>query len=74
MVWGAGSKAVTFLNILKTQGLVEYVVDINPRKTSLFVPGTGQQIVQPEFLQQYKPDVIMIMNPIYRQEIAQDLA
>ncbi len=74
VVWGAGSKAVTFLNILKTQSLVEYVVDINPRKTSLFVPGTGQQIVPPDFLQQYQPDVVIIMNPIYRQEIARNLA
>jgi hypothetical protein len=35
--------------------------------------GTGQQIVAPEFLQQYKPDVAIAMNPVYKAEIRQDL-
>ena len=73
VVWGAGSKAVTFLNILKTRDLVQFVVDINPRKASLFVPGTGQQIIEPSSLAGYKPDTVIIMNPIYRDEIAKML-
>jgi SAM-dependent methyltransferase len=73
VVWGAGSKAVTFLNILKTKDLVEKVIDINPRKTGLYVPGTGQQIVEPSALSDYQPDTVIIMNPIYRDEIAQML-
>lgn len=74
VVWGGGSKAVTFLNVLKAEGLVKYVVDINPRKTSLYVPGTGQEIVEPLFLKEYQPDTVIIMNPIYRKEIARLLA
>ncbi len=70
VVWGAGSKAVTFLNILKSKDLVQYVVDINPRKKSLFVPGTGQQIIEPASLGELQPDTVIIMNPIYRDEIA----
>jgi hypothetical protein len=31
--------------------------------------GTGQEIVPPEFLRTYRPDVVFIMNPIYRSEI-----
>ena len=73
VVWGAGSKAVTFLNILKTRDLVQYVVDINPRKKGLFVPGTGQEIVNPAALADYQPDTVIIMNPIYRDEIAKML-
>jgi len=71
VVWGSGSKGVTFLNMLKTQDQIEYVVDINPRKHGMYVAGTGQQIVPPEFLQNYLPDVVIIMNPIYQDEIRQ---
>jgi hypothetical protein len=37
------------------------------------VPGTGQQIVEPSALSDYQPDTVIIMNPIYRDEIAQML-
>ena len=69
VLWGAGSKGVTFLNILQDQKQIEYVVDINPNKEGKFIPGTGQQIVTPNFLIDYKPDIIIVMNPIYKNEI-----
>jgi SAM-dependent methyltransferase len=69
VVWGAGSKGVTFLNELANQ--IEYVVDINPRKQKMFVAGTGQKIVPPEFMRSYRPDVIIVMNSIYLNEIRQ---
>jgi SAM-dependent methyltransferase len=71
VVWGAGSKGVTFLNTLRLQDRVEYVVDINARKQGMHIAGTGQQIVPPEFLQEYQPDVVIVVNPIYRDEIQQ---
>ncbi len=69
VVWGAGSKGVTFLNVLKPWGQIDYVVDIHPRKAGMYIPGTGQQIVPPAFLQTYQPDVVLVMNPIYTNEI-----
>ena len=69
VVWGGGSKGVTFLNTLDTARLVQYMVDINPRKHGMFVGGTGQRIVAPEFLLDYKPDMIVVMNPVYVEEI-----
>ena len=74
VVWGVGSKGVTFLNVLRTRGQIEYVVDINPRKQGMYTTGTGQKIVAPEFLKSYQPDVIIIMNPIYQTEIQQIVA
>ncbi len=71
VVWGSGSKGVTFLNVLKTQDQIEYVVDINPRKQGMYTAGVGQQIVTPGFLQDYQPDVVIIMNPVYQAEIRQ---
>jgi SAM-dependent methyltransferase len=75
VLWGGGSKGVAFLTTLGI-GLeqIEYVVDINPHKAGTYMAGTGQQIVQPDFLRRYKPDVVIVMNPIYCQEIQENLA
>ncbi len=69
VLWGAGSKGVTFLNTFKIKDEIQYIVDINPRKQGMFVAGTGQKIISPDFLREFKPDVIFIMNAIYRNEI-----
>jgi cyclopropane fatty-acyl-phospholipid synthase-like methyltransferase len=72
VVWGAGAKATTFLNVLRPR-TIEYAVDVNPRKQGKYVIGTGQSIVQPEFLRDYAPDDIICMNPNYLDEIARQL-
>jgi len=72
--WGAGAKGAIFLNVLGEQALVDYVVDINPHKQGHFVPGTGQQIVAPEALRQLKPDALILMNPIYQDEVKRIVA
>jgi hypothetical protein len=69
VVWGGGSKGVTFLNVVKAGEEIEVMVDINPRKTGLFIPGTGQQVVGPGSLQQSPAEVIVVMNPLYVGEI-----
>ena len=75
VAWGAGAKATTFLNIVDPEGsVISHVVDINPRKKGRFVPGSGQQIVEPNALKELRPDVIILLNEIYRDEIAADAA
>lgn len=71
VVWGAGSKGVTFLNIFQNSHQIEYIIDINPIKHGKYIAGTGQQIVPPEMLLDYRPDVVIVMNPIYCEEIRQ---
>jgi SAM-dependent methyltransferase len=73
VIWGSGSKCVSFLTTLDAKDLVEYVVDINPYRHGQFIPGLGKEIMSPAFLKAYQPDQIIIMNPIYRQEIQQML-
>jgi len=73
VLWGAGSKGVAFLTTLDIRHEIEYAVDINPYKDGTFMAGTGQQIVVPEFLRRYKPDVVIVMNPIYCNEIQREL-
>lgn len=70
VIWGTGSKGVSFLNTIKDSH-IEYAVDINPKKHGKYVAGTAQQIVSPSFLKIYQPDVVIVMNPIYKQEVQQ---
>lgn len=73
VIWGGGSKGVAFLTTLGLQEEIEYAVDINPHKHGTFMAGTGQEIVSPQFLKEYQPDLVLVMNPIYCDEISQDL-
>jgi hypothetical protein len=74
VLWGSGSKAVAFLTTLGLRSEIEHVVDINPYRVGKFLPGTGQSIVAPAFLREYNPDNVVIMNPVYRDEIGRELA
>jgi SAM-dependent methyltransferase len=74
VIWGAGSKGVAFLTTLGLgEDAVEYAVDINPHRHGQFMATTGQEIIGPKRLTQQKPDVVIVMNPIYKQEIEADL-
>jgi SAM-dependent methyltransferase len=70
VVWGAGSKGVTFLNLVAAAGPIAAAIDLNPRKHGRFVPGTGHEVLPPEELLALRPDEILVMNPVYRGEIA----
>jgi hypothetical protein len=74
VLWGAGSKGVTFLNTIDSTGVVDRAVDVNPRKHGMYVSGAGQPIVAPEDLVAEPPDAVLVMNPNYRDEIASQLA
>lgn len=73
VIWGSGSKCVSFLSATSISDEIEYVVDINPHRQGFYVAGTGQHIVDPVFLKKYKPDIVIVMNKIYLEEIEQDL-
>lgn len=69
VIWGSGSKCVSFLTTLGATNQVEYIVDINPHRHGRFIPGLGKEIRSPEFLKTYQPDQVIVMNPIYCHEI-----
>jgi len=73
VIWGGGSKGVAFLTTLGVRDEVPYVVDINPHKHGMYMAGTGQQIIAPEALVDYRPDVVIVMNPVYYNEIQHSL-
>jgi SAM-dependent methyltransferase len=69
VLWGSGSKGVSFLTTLGVEREVDCVVDINPFRQGKFMPGSGHKIVGPDELKHRRPDLIVILNPIYRSEI-----
>jgi hypothetical protein len=69
IAWGAGARAISFLNTYNITQQIEYVVDINPVKQDKYLPVTGQRVVPPEFIISYKPDVVMVINPTFDEEI-----
>jgi hypothetical protein len=50
------------------------VVDVNPRKWGLFLPGTGQVVFAPAALRDVEVDTVVITNAAYLQEIRDELA
>ncbi|MFT5233669.1 MAG: SAM-dependent methyltransferase [Candidatus Krumholzibacteriia bacterium] len=69
-IWGAGSKGVTFLNLMGEEADICIPVDINPQKRGLHVPGTGHKVVAPAELTGKNIQLVLVMNPIYATEIA----
>lgn len=69
VLWGSGSKAVSFLTTLGVSCEIEHVVDINPYRQGCYMPITGQRIVAPDFLAGYRPDLVIVMNAVYVPEI-----
>jgi SAM-dependent methyltransferase len=68
-VWGAGSKAVAFLNAVAAPEAVAYAVDVNPYKQGKYLAGTGQRVIGPDELAVEPPDEVVAMNAIYLAEI-----
>lgn len=73
-LWGSGSKATAFLTTLGSWDRVDCVVDINTDKQGRFCAGSGHPIVAPADLVGRPIERLLIMNPIYVDEIRRDLA
>ena len=76
VMWGGGSKAVAFLSTLEAYRApiakrIKCVVDINPRRQGTYLPAVVQKIVAPAELRELKPDLVLVMNPVYEQEICE---
>lgn len=77
-IWGSGSKCVSLISSL---GLAQHlgsgtpaIVDINPHKHGKFLAGSGFEIVSPDALPALHPEVVLVMNSIYTEEIRRALA
>jgi SAM-dependent methyltransferase len=74
VIWGAGSKGVAFLTTIGAGAGIELAVDVNPYKQDRWLAGSGVHVVAPEGLREYRPDLVVAMNPVYLEEIGQALS
>lgn len=49
-IFGAGHRATTFINLLKLESKISYIIDDDPRKRGLLLPGSQLPIVSSECL------------------------
>lgn len=73
VIWGSGSKGVSFISNLDLGDELAAAVDINPHKWGKFMVGSNHEIVAPEALRAIGPDLVVAMNPIYVDEIGAQL-
>ena len=74
IAWGAGARAVTFFNLFDIKEEVPFIVDINTKREGKYLPGSAQKIVAPEFILSYQPELVIITNPTYAEEIKTHIA
>ncbi len=73
VLWGAGSRGVQFLTFADADKRLAAVVDVNPRKWGRYLPVTAHPVSAPEALADLRPRTVIITNPSYRTEIAEQL-
>jgi SAM-dependent methyltransferase len=74
VIWGSGSKGVAFLTTTGVKEAIQHAIDINPHRQGTYMAGTGHEIKGPGFLKDFKPDIVIVMNAVYKDEIQRDLA
>ncbi len=68
--YGAAAKGNTLLNFCEIgKKHIEYVVDKNPHKQGLYLPGSHLQVKKPEEVKKTKPDFVVIMSWNIKEEI-----
>ena len=75
-IWGASSKGVIFANLVDPQAeIINYLVDINPKKQERYIGGTGHKIISPVQLKELNvlPMTIIVANKNYLEEIKKDV-
>lgn len=73
--YGAAAKGNTLLNFCGiNKEDIEYVVDKNPYKQGLFLPGSHIPIKDPQEIKNTKPDFILILPWNIKDEIMQDIS
>lgn len=73
--FGAAAKGNTLLNCCGVHAdLVDYVVDSNPHKQGLFLPGSRIPIVSPDTVARTRPDYMVILPWNLRAEVMEQMA
>ncbi|MDH3469940.1 MAG: class I SAM-dependent methyltransferase [Acidimicrobiia bacterium] len=72
VLWGASSKAVGFISSVAVD--IAAAVDINKAKHGSYLSGSGTPVISPAQLPELSPGLVVVMNPVYVPEIADQLS
>lgn len=73
VLWGVNAKTAAFLTAVDPVSRIEHAVDINPAKEGMIIPGLETRVVGPERLRDIRPDLVVVMNPMYEGEVRRSL-
>lgn len=73
VIWGGGSKGVSFVSNLGLGHQLHAAVDINPHKWGRYLVGSPHPVVAPAELVEIDPELVVVMNPVYLDEISAEL-
>jgi hypothetical protein len=69
VLWQGAAKTVGFLAAVHCDGLVHSAVDLNERRQGRYLPGSAVQVIAPDTLRALRPSHVVLMNPVYRDEV-----
>ena len=72
-VWGAGSKGITFCNLVDPEARIAGLIDRNTQKQGRHIAETAIEIYPLEDIDPASISNVVIMNPQYANEISTDL-
>jgi hypothetical protein len=72
-LWGSGGKAISFLSMVPEAEMLQGVVDINPNRQGRYTPISAKRVLSADQLCEQQPDAIIVSNPAYKHEIADQL-
>lgn len=74
VLWGSGGRAIS---ALLQRGWdttrVAYCADVDAGKQGKYIPITGQRILSPQEVRDFAPELVMVSNPRYLEEIRREL-
>jgi len=69
VIWQGAAKTVGLFTFLGDVTSIECAIDLNPQRQGGFLPGTGVHVLAPQALQKIRPEHVVLMNPIYLDEV-----
>ena len=73
VLWQGAAKTVGFLASLTTASPIHSAVDLSPQRQGGFLPGSGLAVHAPAALPAIDPQYVIVMNPVYRDEVQRQL-
>jgi Methyltransferase domain/C-methyltransferase C-terminal domain len=71
VLWQGAAKTVGFMSALPNGNRIEGAIDLNPLRDGRFLPGSGLPVHAPEKLPGLAPQFVVLMNPVYLDEVRQ---